>query len=164
MDNHPSLAWLAPCCEPLAEGASFCPALVPLCSTWGWLLWVGRFFTLQTGVMAQSLAPSLLQMNPIETGLWSWTSAGKWISVEERGVWEPSALPTCAGKVSGWEKKQEKPQGWTLCYFLLLLLSSGQTREHLGLGGSTINGNAAPPPRFSWLVPLCTPVLPPHQG
>lgn len=118
------------------------------CSTWGWLLWVGRDFTQQAGVTAQSLAPSLLQMNPTETGLQSWTSVGKWISVKDRGVWEPSAHPTSAGEVCGWEKKQGKPQCYTSCCFLLLLLSSGQTREDPGLGSSTISGNAAHPPCF----------------
>lgn len=53
MDNHPSVAWLAPCCAPLAEGASFCPALakglVPLsavagagCSGWAGISLAGR--------------------------------------------------------------------------------------------------------------------------
>lgn len=89
----------------------------------------------------------------------------KWISVKERWVWEPSAHPTYAGKVCGWEKKQGEPQWYILCYFLLLLLSSSRTREDPGLSSSTINGKAALPPcffgsaPFPWLVPLYTQVM-----
>lgn len=110
MDNHPSLAWLAPCREPLAEGASFCPALEK-----GWCLsavpGAGRYFTLQTRVMAQSLAPSFPSTNESDRNWFVKLSLSRkvYLCERERGLgafcpshvcWESLWLGEETGKAS----------------------------------------------------------------
>lgn len=74
------------------------------------------------------------------------------LSVIQRGGLGAFCPSLCAGKVCGWEKKKGEPQWYSLWYFLLLLLSRDQTREHPGLSSSTIDGDAANPPCFLGLV------------
>lgn len=121
MDDHPSLTWLAPGCEPLAEGACFCPAianrLVPFCEVPGcscgqvveqelWLKTAIHIFP-STNKTDRSWFVKLNLCRKVD------------LSVKERGVWEPSAHPFVLGKFmvgrSSRESLSDIPRGTFFC-------------------------------------------------
>lgn len=164
--NNPSLTWLAPGCDPLAEGAYFCPAianrLVSFCevSDWWPLLWAGcGELWLKTAI---HIFPSV---NKTDRSWFIKLNLCRKVDLWERERGLEAFCPSLyAGKVCSWEKKQGEPQWYSLWYFLLLLLSRGQTREHPGLSSNAIDDDAALPPCFLCLLykVACSPLYSHH--